>query len=72
MKNKSDNIGNISAKNLLNQMTNTCIPSAGEVEGDDINQISVSIQINVGSAILEPCTFLHESNQTRNSIYVLN
>jgi hypothetical protein len=26
----------------------------------------------VGSAILEPCTFLHESNQTRNSIYVLN
>jgi hypothetical protein len=72
VKNKSDNIGNTSTKDLLNQMTNTCIPSVGEVEDDDVNQISVSIQINVGSDILEPCAFLHESNQTRNSIYVLH
>jgi hypothetical protein len=64
VKNKSDNIGNTMAKDLLNQMTN--IPTAGEVEGEgaDINQISVSILINVGSDI---CALLHESNQTRNS-----
>ena len=49
VKNKSDNIGNTTAK--LNLMTNRCIPTAGE----DINQISVSILINVGSGILEPC-----------------
>lgn len=45
VKNKSDNIGINMSTELLNQMTNRCIPTAGEVEDSDINQISVSILI---------------------------
>jgi hypothetical protein len=67
VKNKSNHINRTMAEDLLNLMTNRCIPTAGEVEDDDINQISVSILINVGSGILEPFAFIHEPNQTRNS-----
>jgi len=67
VKNKSDIIGNTTAVELLKRMTNRCIPTADEVEDSDINQISVSILINVGSGSLEPCAFIYDSYQTRNS-----
>ena len=65
VKNKSNNINRAMAQDLLNLMTNRCIPTADQVE--DINEISISILINVGSGILEPFAFIHEPNQTRNS-----
>jgi hypothetical protein len=67
VKNKSNNINRTIAQDLLNLMTSRCIPTVGEVDDVDINQISLSILINVGSGILEPFAFIHEPNQTRHS-----